>query len=218
MKKLWIMALTICAAVLFTACGKSVNNNENTAAAGTQTESQTGSEEETSPAASQEAPGAAEEFKILKAKVKSVSDNMDSMTVINGDAENTFDLKDSVVETSYALEPDAEVSVIYKGEISGSSTANAKVVMVLDAQEDMKVLDVTGNVMDQAMSTFVIKTEDGREIGFLKDNFEGQSEGVLGEASGDSNASGDKVKVTYVTVSYDAGSTSNFPLKVEAVK
>lgn len=218
MKKLWIMALTICAAVLFTACGKPADSIENTAAAGTQTESQTGSEEETSPAASQEAPGAAEEFKILKAKVTSVSDNMDSMTVINGDAENVFDLKDVVVETSYALEPDAEVSVIYKGEISGSSTANAKVVMVLDAQEDMKVLEVTGNVTAQAMSTFVIKTEAGQEMGFVMDNFEGRSEGVLGEASGDSNASGDKVKVTYVTVTGDADSESHFPLKVEAVK
>jgi glucan-binding YG repeat protein len=32
------------------------------------------------------------------------------------------------------------------------------------------------------------------------------------------NGSGAMVKVTYVTVTYDAGSESNFPLKVESAK
>ena len=43
-------------------------------------------------------------------------------------------------------------------------------------------------------------------------------EGVLGKAVNDSNGSGVMVKVTYVTVTYDADSKSNFPLKVEAAE
>ena len=218
MKKIWIIALAVCAAALFTACGKPAKSTESGAGTTAETTVQTSSSAETTAGASQEAPGNAKEFKILVAKVAEVADNLESMTVLNGDAKEVFDLKNVVVETSYALEPDTEVSIIYKGEISGSDTSNAKVVLVLDAQENMKVQEATGSVVDQAMSTFVIKTDSGEEQTFIKDNCEGLEEGVLGEAVNDSNGSGVMVKVTYVTVTYDADSKSNFPLKVEAVK
>jgi hypothetical protein len=215
MKKTWIMALAVCAAVLFTACGKSAKNTEsvsNTVAESTDPSSENTEE------VSQEAPGNGEEFKILIGKVKKVGDNLEGMTVESGGKEINFDLIGAVVETSYALEPEVEVSVIYKGEISGSDASNAKPVLVLDGQQNMKVQEVAGSVIDQAMSTFTIKTESGEEIGFIKDNCEGLDTDVLGTATDDSNGSGAMVKVTYVTVTYDAGSKSNFPLRVEAAK
>ena len=215
MKKTWIMAVAVCAAVLFTACGKSTKNTESVA--NTVTESTAPSSESTGDV-SQEAPGNGAEFKILAGTVKKVGDNLESMTVENGGKEMSFDLSGTVVETSYALEPEVLVSVIYKGEISGSDASNAKPVLVLDGQENMKVQEVTGSVMDQAMSTFTIKTESGEEIGFIKDNCEGLDTDVLGTATDGSNGSGAMVKVTYVTVDYDAGSKSNFPLRVEAAK
>jgi hypothetical protein len=215
MKKTWIMAVAVCAAVLFTACGKSTKNTESVA--NTVTESTAPSSESTGDV-SQEAPGNGAEFKILAGTVKKVGDNLESMTVENDGKEMSFDLNGTVVETSYALEPEVSVSVIYKGEISGSDASNAKPVLVLDGQENMKVQEVTGSVMDQAMSTFTIKTESGEEIGFIKDNCEGLDTDVLGAATDDSNGSGAMVKVTYVTVDYDAGSKSNFPLRVEAAK
>lgn len=215
MKKTWIIAAAVCAAVLFTACGKSSKNTESVA--NTVTESTAPSSESTG-GASQEAPGNGAEFKILAGTVKTVGDNLESMTVESGGKEMNFDLSGAVVETSYALEPEVQVSVIYKGEISGSDAANAKPVLVLDGQENMKVQEVTGSVMDQAMSTFTIKTESGEEIGFIKDNCEGLDTDVLGTATDDSNGSGAVIKVTYVTVDYDAGSKSNFPLRVEATK
>lgn len=215
MKKTWIIAVAVCAAVLFTACGKSAKNTESVA--NTVTESTAPSSESTGEA-SQEAPGNGAEFKILAGTVKKVGDNLEDMTVESGGKEMTFDLSSTVVETSYALEPEVQVSVIYKGEISGSDATNAKLVLVLDGQENMKVQEVTGSVMDQAMSTFTIKTESGEEIGFIKDNCEGLDTDVLGTATDDSNGSGAMIKVTYVTVDYDAGSKSNFPLRVEATK
>ena len=215
MKKTWIIALAVCAAVLFTACGKSGKNTESVANTVTET---TAPSTETTAEVSQEAPGNGAEFKILMGTVKKVGDNLEDMTVQSGDKELTFDLSSTVVETSYALEPEVEVSVIYKGEISGSDAANARPVLVLDGQENMKVQEVTGSVVDQAMSTFTIKTESGTELGFIKDNCEGLDTDVLGTATDDSNGSGAMIKVTYVTVTYDAGSKSNFPLRVEAAK
>ena len=214
MKRTLMVALAVCAAVLLPACGRSANQAES--AAGTVTETETSNE--TASAASTQAPGSTAEFKILTGKVTEVSDNIESMTVEDGKTKAVFHLDNVVVETSYALEPDVKVSIIYKGEISGTDTTNAKVILVLDAQDKMEVKELTGTVKDQAMSTFTIDAGSGKEIGFLKDNCEGLETGVLGNATDDSNGSGALVKVTYVTVTYDAGSESNFPLKVEAAK
>jgi len=218
MKKTLIIALAVCAAVVFTACGKSSEQAQNAAGTVAETGKETSSVKETTPEASTEAPGSTAEFKILTGKVTAVADNMESMTVENGGTKVIFPLNNVMVETSYSLEPDVDVSIIYKGEISGSDTTNAKIVLVLDAQDQMEVKELTGSVKDQAMSTFTIDDGSGKETGFIKDNCEGLDTGVLGNATDDSNGSGALVKVTYVTVTYDAGSESNFPLKVEAAK
>ena len=218
MKKTLIIALAVCAAVLLPACGKTTKQAESAAGTPAETITETTAVNETSPAASIEAPGSTAEFKILTGTVTEVADNMESMTVTVGDAEAVFQLNNVMVETSYSLEPDVKVSIIYKGEISGADTANATIILVLDAQENMEVKEVTGSVKDQAMSTFTIDTGSGNEMGFIKDNYEGLESGVLGTATDDSNGSGAVVKVTYVTVTYDAGSESNFPLRVEAAE
>lgn len=212
MKKTLIAALVLCAALVFTACGKKASQTQNT---GTTAETKS---TETTAQVSTEAPGITGEFKILTGKVVSVTDNMKGITIANGSAQTVLDLNDAAVETSYALDQGVEVSVVYKGEISGTDAKNAKILLVLDAQENMKTLEATGTVADQAMSTFTIKTEDGKELSFMKNNAEGLDSDVLGKADDDSNGSKAKVKVTYVSVTYDAGSISNYPLKVEAAK
>ncbi|WAJ24119.1 hypothetical protein [Lacrimispora xylanolytica] len=212
MKKTLIAALVLCAALVFTACGKKASQTQNT---GTTAETKS---TETTAQVSTEAPGNTGEFKILTGKVISVTDNMKGITIENGSAKTVLDLNDAAVETSYALDQGVEVSVVYKGEISGADAKNAKILLVLDAQENMKTLEATGTVADQAMSTFTIQTEDGKELSFMKNNAEGLDSDVLGTADDDSNGSKAKVKVTYVSVTYDAGSISNYPLKVEAAK
>lgn len=221
MKRMWLILLAACAALSFTACSKKTDNQETTQTTAPQKEEpQTPGTKEpvTTPAATLEAPGNTAEFKILTGKVTEVSDTLEDMTVKNGNTDVKLDLRGVVVETSFALEPDTEVSVIYKGEISQDDASNAKIVLVLDAQESMEVKSVTGSVKDQAMSTFTITLDNGEDMGFLKDNCEGLSEGVLGQATDESNGSGAMVKVTYVTVVYDASSGVNFPLRVEAAE
>lgn len=225
MKRTWIVVLAVCIAVLFTACGKSSKNIEtaaSTAAASTAQETKAGEADEpshltNSQEASLEAPGSEEEFKILTGKIVSLGDSLESMTLFSGSEEISIELKDVIVETTYALDVDEEVNVIYKGEISGSDISNARFLMVVDGQKGLKVQEITGNVVEQAMSTFAIETEEGTKIYFMKDNCEGLNSGVLGEAEDDSNGSGAVVKVTYVTVGYDTDKT-NFPLKVESGK
>lgn len=212
MKKTLIAALVLCAALVFTACGKKASQTQNT---GTTAETKSA---ETTAQVSTEAPGNTGEFKILTGKVVSVTDNMKGITIENGSAQTVLNLNDAAVETSYALDQGVEVSVVYKGEISGADAKNAQILLVLDAQENMKTLEATGTVADQAMSTFTIQTEDGKELSFMKNNAEGLDTDVLGTADDDSNGSKAKVKVTYVSVTYDAGSISNYPLKVEAAK
>lgn len=212
MKKTLIAALVLCAALVFTACGKKASQTQNT---GTTAETKS---TETTAQVSTEAPGNTGEFKILTGKVVSVTDNMKGITIENGSAQTVLNLNNAAVETSYALDQGVEVSVVYKGEISGADAKNAQILLVLDAQENMKTLEATGTVADQAMSTFTIQTEDGKELSFMKNNAEGLDTDVLGTADDDSNGSKAKVKVTYVSVTYDAGSISNYPLKVEAAK
>lgn len=222
MRRTWIVIMAVCTALAFTACSKKADQTGTTAAttpAPIVTETETGNEPPaTTPAATLEAPGNPAEFKILTGKVTAVSDTLEDMSIKNGSADVKISLEGVVVETSYALEEGTSVSVIYKGEISGDDASNAKIVLVLDAQESMEVKTMTGSVKDQAMSSFTIENGAGEDVSFLKDNCEGLNTGVLGQASDESNGSGAMVKVTYVTVMYDAGSESHFPLKVEAAE
>lgn len=220
MKKTWIVMMTICAALVFTGCGKKADPMGTSAPASTETTAETTAapEETTTPPASQDAPGETSEFKNFTGKVTAVSDTLEDVTIKKDGGEVTLSLQGVDIETSYALEPDTEVSVVYKGEISGTDTANAKILMIVDVQKSLEVKTVTGSVEDQAMSAFMIKLDDGQTMSFLKNNCEGLDTGVLGQANGDSNGSGTVVTVTYITVNYDASSGANFPLKVEAAK
>jgi hypothetical protein len=220
MKRTWIVVLAVCTAVFFTACGNSSKNKETnldttTTAPASETNDTTGaSQSSDSSKATQKAPGNEEEFKILSGTVISVSDNLESMTLKIEDNEIPINLKNVDLETTYALDQDVDVNIVYKGEISGSDVTNARIIMVVDAQEGVSVQEVTGSVIQQGMSSFSVKADDETEYNFLKNNCEGLSTGVLGDANNDSNGSGVKIKITYVAVGYD----THFPLKVEAVK
>lgn len=215
MKRTWIVMIAVMTAFAFTACSKAPKNTVTAEApAVTETDSEAPG---TSPPASMEAPGAQTGFKILTGKVVSVSDTLSDMTVKNGDADLKIGLDGVDVETSFELDTGTRVSIVYKGEISGADASNAKILMVLDAQDNMQVKTVTGSVKDQAMSSFTIHTDTGEDISFLKNNCEGLNTGVLGQATDDSNGSGAMVKVTYVSVAFDAD-VSNFPLRVEAAE
>ncbi len=143
MKRTLIVIMAVCAALAFTACGKSSSNTETTPAP-TTAEPET-KEPATTPAATLEAPGDTAEFKILTCDVVSVSDTLEDMTVKNGDTEVKFNLNGVVIETTYELKGEFRFPSFIR-EISGDDAANAAIVLVLDAREDMEVKTMTGSV------------------------------------------------------------------------
>ena len=75
--------------------------------------------------------------------------------------------------------------------------------MALPEQEEWTISTEEGITTANAMSSFAMKTADGRELSFLKDNCPIE-DGALSEDSGD------PVRVTYVT-----SEGMNFPVEIE---
>ena len=76
-------------------------------------------------------------------------------------------------------------------------------VVALPEQEEWTISTEEGITTANAMSSFAMKTADGRELSFLKDNCPIE-DGALSEDSGD------PVRVTYVT-----SEGMNFPVEIE---
>ena len=73
-------------------------------------------------------------------------------------------------------------------------------------QEEWTISTDEGITTSNAMSTFMIQTTDGREIGFIKDNCPSDEDALTSD-------SGDSVIVTYVT-----SDNANFPLEIRKGK
>lgn len=82
----------------------------------------------------------------------------------------------------------------------------SQLVILLPEQEEWSVASVTGTTVSNAMSSFVVKTEDGTEISFMKDNCPIE-DGALAADSGD-----------VVEVAYVESQGINYPLEVRKGK
>ena len=103
------------------------------------------------------------------------------------------------------IEEDVQIAIAYIGEPLGS-LEDVTLVVALPEQEEWSILTEDGTTTANAMSSFTIKTDDGQELSFLKDNCPIE-EGVL---AGDS---GDKVTVTYVN-----SQGVNYPVEIKGTK
>ena len=108
------------------------------------------------------------------------------------------DIRD--VETEIAV--DVQIAIAYIGEPLGK-LEDVDLVVALPEQEEWTISTEEGITTANAMSSFTMKTADGRELSFLKDNCPIED----GALSGDS---GDSVRVTYVT-----SEGMNFPVEIE---
>lgn len=214
MKRLLVAAAVLAVAFTAVACSKprEPETSESPVAEAS------GEPMQTTTAGQTETPVSENGFQILTGVVTKVTDTFSDVTLKSGNTELSFNIENADVETSYEIEPETELTIVYKGEIKEADTSGVSVVLVVNAQADAKLMTATGSVVDQAMSSFTIKTEAGEEMGFLKNNCEGLGEGVLGQASDDSNGSGVIVTVTYLPASYDSNSITNLPVKVESAQ
>lgn len=108
------------------------------------------------------------------------------------------DIRD--VETEIA--EDIQIAIAYIGEPLGK-LEEVDLVVALPEQEEWTISTEEGVTTANAMSSFSVKTKDGRELSFLKDNCPVEEGALAGD-------SGDKVEVTYVS-----SEGMNFPVEIK---
>ena len=109
----------------------------------------------------------------------------------------------SDVETE--LEKDTQIAIACMKDASGDPE-KASYIAAFPEQEEWTISTAEGITTSNAMSTFMIQTTDGRELGFIKDGCPSDEDALSGD-------SGDSVIVTYVT-----SDNANFPLEIRKGK
>lgn len=167
----------------------------------TTTESEAPSETETTPAQTEESAEAGR-YHMLQGTVVEEKEDGSAFTLLADDGKeyeiSLSDIRD--VETEIAA--DVQIAIAYIGEPLGK-LEDVDLVVALPEQEEWTISTEEGITTANAMSSFAMKTADGRELSFLKDNCPIED----GALSGDS---GDSVRVTYVT-----SEGMNFPVEIE---
>lgn len=217
MKKTCIFA-ALGAAMIFTACGNKGDNTGGTTpsqTAGTQVETTaevgTDGTKEKEPQTKPLPGKTVTEDSWIEGTVKKVAEDYSSITVTKEDGTDIeILLSGTDIEISDEFKEGMSVMAVYaKDKVPGTDAP----ILIMDAQENVQLMQVEGEVVSQAMSSFTIKTDKGEEIGFLKDNCPGLD--LLGDGSDESNGSGTKVTVTYLNVVYADGGNAYFPIMIE---
>ena len=107
------------------------------------------------------------------------------------------------VETE--IEKNIQIAIACMKDASGDPEKAAYIV-AFPEQEEWTISTDEGITTSNAMSTFMIQTSDGKEIGFIKDNCPSDENALTSD-------SGDSVIVTYVT-----SDNANFPLEIRKGK
>ena len=101
------------------------------------------------------------------------------------------------LDAAYGRCQEAMDRVVYGDEL-------LTLVVALPEQEEWSILTEKGTTTANAMSSFTMKTDDGQELSFLKDNCPIEDGALAGD-------SGDKVSVTYVN-----SQGVNYPVEIRS--
>lgn len=141
-------------------------------------------------------------YHMLQGTVASEKEDGSAFTLMADDGKeyeiSLSDIRD--VETEIAV--DVQIAIAYIGEPLGK-LEDADLVVALPEQEEWTISTEEGITTANAMSSFAMKTADGRELSFLKDNCPIEEGALAGD-------SGDLIRVTYV-----ASEGMNFPVEIE---
>ena len=136
--------------------------------------------------------------------VKAASDGM--TFTLQADDGNSYDIKLSdICDVETEIKEDTQIAIGCVGN-QKDGVEKSQLVILLPEQEEWSVVSVTGTTVSNAMSSFVVKTEDGTEISFMKDNCPIE-DGALAADSGD-----------VVEVAYVESQGINYPLEVRKGK
>lgn len=204
-KKIYIAAAAAAAGVLLiSGCSK---KQEETSVSRTETQTESEketeklSETETSAEQTEEAKEN-ERYHMLQGTVIKAEKDGSVFTLQADDGKeyeiSLSDIRDAEVE----IAADVQIAIAYIGEPLGK-LEEVDLVVALPEQEEWTISTEKGITTSNAMSSFSMKTEDGRELSFLKDNCPVEEGALAGD-------SGDKVEVTYVS-----SEGMNFPVEIK---
>ena len=141
-------------------------------------------------------------YHLLQGTVTKLSKDGAEFTLKSDDGK-TYDIQMSQIrDVEVEIKADVQIAIAYVGKPLGQ-LEDVTLVVALPEQEEWTIITEKGTTISNAMSTFNMETEDGQEIGFMKDNCP-REDGAL------TSDSGDKVEVTYVN-----SMGLNFPLEIK---
>ena len=110
-----------------------------------------------------------------------------------------------ITDVETEIEKNTQIAIACMKDASGDPEKDTYIA-AFPEQEEWTISTDEGVTTSNAMSTFMIQTTDGREIGFIKDNCPSDEDALTSD-------SGDSVIVTYVT-----SDNANFPLEIRKGK
>ena len=157
------------------------------------------------PETTEQAAEAKEVYHMLQGTVTKVTAD-GSVFTLQADDGKDYDISQSDIrDVEVEIEEDVQIAIAYIGEPLGS-LEDVTLVVALPEQEEWSILTEDGTTTANAMSSFTIKTDDGQELSFLKDNCPIEEWALAGD-------SGDKVTVTYVN-----SQGVNYPVEIKGTK
>lgn len=144
-------------------------------------------------------------YHMLQGTVTRVTGDGDVFTMQADDGKD-YDIRPSDIrDVEVEIAEDVHIAIAYIGEPLGE-LKDVTLVVALPEQEEWSILTEKGTTTANAMSSFTMKTDDGQELSFLKDNCPIEEGALAGD-------SGDKVSVTYVN-----SQGVNYPVEIKAAK
>lgn len=147
--------------------------------------------------------GTDEMYHMLQGTVTKVAGD-GSIFTLQADNGKDYDIKETDIRDVEAeIKEDNQIAIVYIGAPLGE-LKDVTLVVALPEQEEWSILTEKGVTTANAMSSFSMKTDDGRELSFLKDNCPMEDGALAGD-------SGDQVAVTYVN-----SQGVNYPVEIKS--
>lgn len=205
-KQIYIAAVAAAAGVLLVSgCSKKQEETPPVSRTETQTESEKETKKSSETETEKEQTGETtenERYHMLQGTVIKTEEDGSVFTLQADDGKeyeiSLSDIRDVEVE----IAADVQIAIAYIGEPLGK-LEEVELVVALPEQEEWTIFTEKGITTSNAMSSFSMKTEDGRELSFLKDNCPVEEGALAGD-------SGDSIRVIYVT-----SEGMNFPVEIE---
>ena len=157
------------------------------------------------PETTEQAAEAKEVYHMLQGTVTKVTED-GAVFTLQADDGRDYDISQSDIrDVEVEIDENVQIAIAYIGEPLGRPE-DVTLVVALPEQEEWSILTEKGTTTANAMSSFTMKTDDGQELSFLKDNCPIEEGALAGDSA-------DKVTVTYVN-----SQGVNYPVEIKGTK